>query len=263
MAHALKLTAMTKEFTLPLLSATLYASCVVGKYSDEETRVAGGSRVPLVDSGRGDTVIKRRKSLVMSAPARTAPLLVCSIGNPGPTYAHTLHSAGHTLVTRLAAHLGCPPFTKDRSLANGLVSRPVLAGTDGGGDWTLWQSPSYMNESGKGVKAAFHAWSRGLSGGQQGRLVVIYDELEQPLGKVTVRTATGLSARGHNGLKSIMAAMPQAPFARIGLGIGRPVSRDSDAVARYVLGKMRPGERERIEGSVGEVVTRLRQLEKA
>ncbi|KAF2766794.1 peptidyl-tRNA hydrolase [Teratosphaeria nubilosa] len=194
------------------------------------------------------------------APARAIPLLICSIGNPGPTYAHTLHSAGHTVVSHLAAHLGSPPFTRDRALGNGLVSRPAPAGSSA--DWTLWQSTSYMNESGKGVKAAYGAWSRGRPAGEQGRLVVIYDELEQPLGQVTVRTASGLSARGHNGLKSIMAAMPQAPFARIGIGIGRPESRESNAVARYVLGKMRPAERERIGGSVAEVVQRLRQLER-
>ncbi|TKA28866.1 hypothetical protein B0A50_03277 [Salinomyces thailandicus] len=192
--------------------------------------------------------------------ARTLPLLVCSIGNPGSAYANTLHSAGHTVINKLAAHLGYSQFAKDREYGKGLVSRPAITG--GSGDWTLWQSTSYMNESGKGVKAAYTAWSRHIPVGEEGRLVVIYDELEKPLGSVTVRTAVGASARGHNGLKSMLAVMREVPFARIGVGIGRPVSRDSGEVARYVLRKMTPGEREKVELSVEEIVRSLQRLEK-
>jgi peptidyl-tRNA hydrolase, PTH1 family len=206
---------------------------------------------------------KRRKSTstqMTLAATRTLPLLVCSIGNPGSTYANTLHSAGHTVVNRLASHLGYSQFRKERELGNGLVTRPAITGSTE--DWTLWQSTSYMNESGKGIKSAFTAWSKHMPAGEEGKLVVIYDELEKPLGSVTVRTAQGASAKGHNGLKSIMAAMGNTSFARIGVGIGRPVSRASDDVARYVLKKMTPEEKLRIEESVEEVVMKLKQLEK-
>ncbi|KAK5135916.1 hypothetical protein LTR08_004374 [Meristemomyces frigidus] len=206
---------------------------------------------------------KRRKSASSSSPmtaARTLPLLICSVGNPGSTYANTLHSAGHTVVNRLAAHLGYTQPRKERELGNGLVARPAITG--GTGDWTLWQSTSYMNESGKGVRAANAAWSRGIPIGEEGRLVVIYDELEKPLGVVTVRTAQGASAKGHNGLKSIMSVMNSTLFARIGVGIGRPISRDSGEVARYVLRKMTPVEKEKIEGCVEDVVKKLKQLER-
>ncbi|KAK4548438.1 hypothetical protein LTR36_009348 [Oleoguttula mirabilis] len=202
---------------------------------------------------------KRRKSTTepMTA-ARTLPLLICSVGNPGATYANTLHSAGHSVVNRLAAHLGYTQFHKERELGNGLVSHPPI--TASSGDWTLWQSTSYMNESGKGVRAAYTAWSKKIPVGEEGRLVVIYDELEKPLGVVTVRTARGASAKGHNGLKSIMSVLHDTPFARIGVGIGRPVSRDSNEVARYVLKKMTPVEKEKIDGCVEEVVKKLKQL---
>ena len=189
---------------------------------------------------------------------RTLPLLVCSIGNPGSTYANTLHSAGHTVLNRLAEHLGYSGFHKDRSLGNGLVSKPSTL--DGSADWTLWQSTSYMNESGKGVRAAWTAWSRNIAQGEA-RLVVIYDELEKALGTATLRTTQGASAKGHNGLKSIMSVMGSVPFARIGVGIGRPTSRDSDDVARYVLQKMSPSEKAKIEGAVDEVIGKLKQLE--
>ena len=189
-----------------------------------------------------------------STLTRPLPLLTCSVGNPGAQYANTLHSAGHTVLNKLAAHLGgYTQFSKDKSMGNGLVSR-------GSGDWTLWQSTAYMNESGKGVRAAYTTWNKTLAD-SEGRLVIVHDELEKPLGAVSLRTAQGLSAKGHNGIKSILAQLGNTPFARIGIGIGRPMSRQSDDVARYVLRKMDANEKTAVEGCVEEVVKKLRLLE--
>lgn len=196
----------------------------------------------------------------MQAVAHTVPLLVCSIGNPGAAYANTLHSAGHVALQQLAAHLGYPSFTPERTWGKGLVSKSAVDGASG--DWTLWQSTAYMNDSGKGVRAAYHSWIRTVRGGE-GKLVVVHDELEKPLGAVSVKTAQGLSARGHNGLKSILATIGHTPFTRIGIGIGRPVSRQSDDVAKYVLAKMDQKEKEAIGRSVHDVAAKLKQLEKA
>lgn len=113
-----------------------------------------------------------------------------------------------------------------------------------------------MNESGKGVSAAYKAWNR-ENMANAGRLVVVHDELEKPLGSITVRDKEGLSARGHNGIKSCLASLGPVKFVRIGVGIGRPVSRDSDDVARYVLKKMTPAERMKIEGAAEEVLNKL------
>ena len=225
------------------------------KLNKDRRRREGGE---LTDSGVAvSTPLLTPPSTPMPA-ARALPLLVCSIGNPGSTYANTLHSAGHTLLNRLAERLGYPGFHKDRGFGNGVVSNS--SASDEHGDWTLWQSTSYMNESGKGVRAAWATWSRNIPEGEC-RLVVLYDELEKNLGTVTLRTNPGASAKGHNGLKSIMSVMGVTPFARIGIGIGRPTSRESDDVARYVLKKMTPAEKTKIEESVDEVVAKLKQLE--
>ena len=205
---------------------------------------------------------KRRKSIsasILMTTTRTVPLLVCSIGNPGSTYANTLHSAGHTVLNRLAEHLGYPQFRKERGYGNGLISRPPIVG--GTGDWTLWQSTSYMNESGRGVKGAYQAWSKQLPAGEEGKLVVVHDELEKPLGAVTLRATQGASAKGHNGIKSMLSTIGSIPFTRIGIGIGRPLSRQSDDVARYVLRKMTPAEKEKIESCIQDIVAKLRQVE--
>lgn len=191
------------------------------------------------------------------AVARAVPLLICSVGNPGSTYANTLHSAGHTVLKKLSERLEFQPYQKSRPLGSGLVSKP-LAPSDA--DWTLWQSTSLMNVSGKGVRAAHNAWSHDKPDGE-GRLVIVHDELEKPLGAVNLNVRQGASAKGHNGLKSIIASIGNVPFVRIGIGIGRPVSRESKDVANYVMRKMTPVERAKIEGSVDEVIAKLKQLE--
>jgi PTH1 family peptidyl-tRNA hydrolase len=212
--------------------------------------------------------------LVAMPPGAPLPLLVCSIGNPGPTYANTLHSAGHIVTSYIAGRKSYQPFTKGLS---GLVSRPdnttfslsLLKGytkTQGGppeDDWTFWQSLSLMNVSGVGVKKAYAAWlaelRRRTSPTAEGRLVVVHDELESALGKVTVRES-GASARGHNGLKSCQQQLGGVKWWRVGVGIGRPESRDPNVVSKYVLGKMRGEERSGLERAAPSVVDALRSI---
>lgn len=137
-----------------------------------------------------------------------------------------------------------------------------------------------MNDSGPDLATAWRKFGGGdggaaseggsSSGSDSGEdtepaLVIIHDELELPLGKFSVKTGAGMSARGHNGLKSVLQArgIRATRFTRVGVGIGpRPVSRDSDAVARFVLRKMTPSERKKVEALAGDVwkeVERVRE----
>ena len=235
------------------VSAELELSRSARKKLRKELAARSRSATPSSDIGSARSS-RVATPIPTSMPAgRVLPLLICSIGNPGATYANTLHSAGHTVINHLAEHLGFASFQKERDFGNGLVSK----GSDP--DWTLWQSTSYMNESGRGVRAAHTAWSRNIPDGE-GKLVILHDELEKPLGAVSVKTVQGASAKGHNGLKSILAVIGKTPFVRIGIGIGRPVSREPDDVARYVLKKMTPAEKAKIEGCVDEVIAKLKQV---
>ncbi|OJD38953.1 peptidyl-trna hydrolase [Diplodia corticola] len=223
-----------------------------------------------------------KKAVAAAAAGRIVPLFIASLGNPGATYAHTLHSAGHTVLDAIRDLRHFPPWQKERSFANGLVSKQAEAGVNrnfswlpgilgGGADqagaagknrlegeeaWTLWQSPSLMNVSGKALGQAWGRWKREYTDGE---LVVVHDELERPLGKVTVRR--GGSARGHNGLKSLAPQFPNTPYVRIGVGIGRPESREPDAVAKYVLRKMTQQERAKVEGCADEVIRKLWEVQ--
>lgn len=216
--------------------------------------------------------------LAKNAIQTAYPLLVCSIGNPGSTYANTLHSAGHILTSYLSSRKSYRPFVKGLS---GQFSTPdtstkafmgIMSGfqrTEGAPvsvdeDWTFWQSTSLMNVSGRGVSRAYTEWMKDVRrkyGDAQieGRLVVVHDELESALGKVTIKDG-GASAKGHNGLKSCQASLGKTKWWRVGVGIGRPDSREPDVVARYVLKKMSPNERKALENSAVGVFKALEEV---
>jgi len=216
------------------------------------------------------------QSLMAKPAAQTAyPLLVASIGNPGPSFANTLHSAGHIVTSYLSHAKNYTPFQKGLS---GLVSRPqathlafsltgfhrVPADRDIYDDWTFWQSASLMNVSGNGVKRAYNEWLREIrraaaDNGLQGRLVVVHDELESALGKVTVRDGAA-SAKGHNGIKSCQQQLGGVKWWRVGVGIGRPESRDQNVVSKYVLGKMTAFQRDQVEKSAVSVFKALEDI---
>ena len=192
-------------------------------------------------------------------------LLLASLGNPSP-YSNTPHSAGHILLAALLASLSLPPLSPARSTA------PWL-GKAGGGrvsnampsleqPWTGFASGSLMNVSGKGIADAWRGWTSRLpslnDNSPPPRLVLLHDELEAPWGKVKLKI--GGSARGHNGVKSVMQALPGLELVRIAVGVGRPLSRDSDDVARYVLRQMTREELDLVRGCVGDTIKLLEKL---
>jgi len=117
-----------------------------------------------------------------------------------------------------------------------------------------------MNDSGSGLAAAWRAFCTQLPMSDDPDvapfLVILHDDLELDLGRCTIKSGVGKSARGHNGLKSFlgMPGMKALDFARVGVGIGpRPLSRDSDEVAKFVLKKMTPAQKMRIEDCAAPV----------
>ena len=100
---------------------------------------------------------------------------------------------------------------------------------------------TYMNESGEAVVRLAQG-----SGAPKDCMVVVYDDLDLPLGKLRVR-AKG-SAGGHNGIKSIVGKLGTDAFPRIRVGIGRPTG--VEGAVGHVLGDFTEDERERIGPAV-------------
>ena len=76
-------------------------------------------------------------------------------------------------------------------------------------------------------------------------LLVVYDDLDLPVGKVRLRARGGHG--GNNGIRSIIDTTGSDQFRRLRIGIGRPYiddrpSRDPDVIADYVLADPEPDE---------------------
>jgi len=179
-------------------------------------------------------------------------IFVASLGNSSPAYKNTFHSAGHTVIEAIRPMLCSDYFARDRAFGNGLISRGRFI--------TLWQSPSLMNVSGKALVPAWKAFLSEMPSEERSRarLVVLHDDLDNQLGKIKVKL--GGSARGHNGIKDCMQRLQGTEFTRIGIGISRPVSRESSDVAAYVLRKMKPDELQKVSDAAGPILQTLNNM---
>jgi PTH1 family peptidyl-tRNA hydrolase len=99
---------------------------------------------------------------------------------------------------------------------------------------TLARPRSYMNLSGGPVAAL-----AGFYKVDPAHLVVVHDELDVPFG--TIRLKLGGGDNGHNGLRSITAALGTREYYRVRFGIGRPPGRMDPA--SYVLREFSAAER--------------------
>jgi PTH1 family peptidyl-tRNA hydrolase len=147
---------------------------------------------------------------------------VVGLGNPGARYAATRHNVGFRVVERLAARHGTV-FEASQALA-GRVARLVV----GGLDCALLEPETFMNRSGESVAAALARWPELAP---ERDLLVVYDDLDLPLGRLRLRP--GGSAGGHRGIADIARALATNTLPRLRFGIGHPGS--AAAVADWVL----------------------------
>jgi len=86
-------------------------------------------------------------------------------------------------------------------------------------------------------------------------LLVIYDDLDLPLGKIRLRQGGG--SGGHKGMNSIISALGSEAFPRIRVGIGRPQGEEQsvneDAIVNYVLSDFSPQEEAIIKPVIDKV----------
>lgn len=160
--------------------------------------------------------------------------LVVGLGNPGSEYERTRHNIGFRLVDRLVD--GAEPFWKDFK-GLGVVAK--------WGDVWVSKPMTFMNESGQFVRAfaAYHNI-------QVPEMLVVYDELALPLGKVRLRKKG--SAGGQKGMKSILSHFGTEEVPRLRLGIGpQPERMDS---ADFVLSRFRPAEEADLEDGLSRGV---------
>jgi PTH1 family peptidyl-tRNA hydrolase len=150
--------------------------------------------------------------------------LIVGLGNPGIEYQFTPHNIGFLAVDRIAEQ--CGVMIENRHC------KALTARTRIGNDEVLLAKPeTYMNLSGMSVLEL----ARKYEIQPQQDLIVIYDELDLPLGMIRIR-ARGSSA-GHNGMQSIINALQTEEIARIRIGIAPDDPRKGGA--KYILSPFR------------------------
>lgn len=134
--------------------------------------------------------------------------LVVGVGNPGSEYAQTKHNIAWLLFDSF-------PATRSASWKSKFKGH--FCDVDVKGTRVTFLKPqTFMNLSGESVQplAAFYKIA-------PAEILVVHDELDIPFGQVHFKMGGGLA--GHNGLKSIAATLGTDNFARMRIGIGRPV----------------------------------------
>jgi PTH1 family peptidyl-tRNA hydrolase len=151
--------------------------------------------------------------------------LIVGLGNPGRNYAHNRHNAGFRCLNYFA-RLHSIRFDHRQCRAR------VGIGKVRGEKLLLAKPGTFVNISGNSVACLAHKHDIPLSD-----LLVIYDDLDLPLGKIRLRQSG--SSGGHKGMNSIISALGSEGFPRIRVGIGRPQpdgqSMSEDAIVNYVL----------------------------
>lgn len=155
--------------------------------------------------------------------------ILVGLGNPGTEYEGTRHNFGADVVSALAEAQG-----------EGFKNAPKLRGEvcqfeKNGAKILLLKPLTFMNLSGESVAKALGFYKCPLSS-----LLVVYDELDIPLGRI--KFAESGSSGGHNGIKSIIEQVGSKDFHRLRLGIGK--SKTAGNTVGHVLSGFRSEERQ-------------------
>ncbi len=146
---------------------------------------------------------------------------VVGLGNPGPAYAPTRHNVGHWVLERLLRNdvwvRGSFPWGEVFRRKEALLLRPL----------------TFMNLSGEAVSAFSRRYGLAPSA-----LLVVYDDVDLPLGEVRLRPSGGPGM--HRGMQSVLTALGTEEVPRLRVGIGPPPPETE--LAAFVLSPPKPEE---------------------
>jgi PTH1 family peptidyl-tRNA hydrolase len=158
--------------------------------------------------------------------------LVVGLGNPGIEYQFTPHNAGFLAIDRIAGEHNAEVVNRRcRALTAKvrMASREVI----------LAKPETWMNLSGLSVGALADEFEVEFDDGPPRNLLVLYDELDLPLGRLRIRERG--SPAGHNGARSVSGALGTDEWWRIRIGVGPEPGVKEEAFRRgkdYLLTPM-------------------------
>ncbi len=160
--------------------------------------------------------------------------VVVGLGNPGRRYESTRHNVGFVLIDRISRRWNVKLKKSKYFAKSSRLEREK-------GALLLVKPWTFMNRSGLAVKALIDKTGVSLS-----HLVMVYDDLDIPLGEIRVRKKGGPGT--HNGMISVVQEVKSTQFPRIRIGIG-PLPADVEATD-FVLSEFRKEEKPVLERSL-------------
>lgn len=145
--------------------------------------------------------------------------MIVGLGNPGRAYTHTRHNVGFDILDI---------FAKQHSIKiASRQARSLVGSMDFYGEQILLVKPqTFMNESGQAVGTLVRKHNLDV-----GDVLVIYDDLDLPLGKIRIRMRG--SSGGHKGMRSIISHLHSEDFPRMRIGIGRSGEAIDHVLSRF------------------------------
>ena len=177
------------------------------------------------------------------AQGRGSGRVVIGLGNPGPEYRDTRHNVGQRVLDLLAQMLRKPWRREGQAL--------VAQGQWRGETIHLVKPLAFMNVCGPVVAKALRRVGAGPAD-----LVLVYDDIDLPLGGVRLRMKG--SHGGHNGVRSVIESLGTQEITRVKVGIGRPDRRDD--VPDHVLTPFEADELPAVDAAVAQAAERVLSL---
>jgi len=190
-------------------------------------------------------------------PKPNGPVIVVGLGNPGMEYVWTPHNAGFMAIDRIALQHGVAVQNRRCKALTGVTrigQREVI----------LAKPETFMNLSGLSVAALLKEFQIGPE--ERGsRLVVIYDELDLPLGTIKIKERG--SPAGHNGARSVSGSLGSNEWLRIRIGVGQDLPAEAIAAGvkrkggrDYLLSPMRKADLAVLDEVLDRVASAVRRI---
>ena len=171
-------------------------------------------------------------------------IIIIGLGNPGKKFENTRHNVGFMALDEFARKNNFPEFELQKK-SNALISDKPLDTARGKENIILAKPQTFMNESGKAVKAI-------IKNNPAESLIVIHDDIDLPVGKIKIIKERG--SAGHKGVESIIKSIGNDGLIRIRIGIGGP--KDVKAM-KVVLKKFSADELKKINQTLEKVADAL------
>lgn len=176
------------------------------------------------------------ENLPVFSSAMTKTLLIVGLGNVGKKYDGTRHNIGFAAVDEVARSQDFDPWIEKKDLKCHITQKTV-----GDNRIILCKPTTFMNLSGKAVQAVSHFYKVPLD-----QILVVHDELDIPFGQI--RTRTGGSSAGHNGIKSVTQHLGEN-YGRVRIGVGAETPMEA---SDFVLAKFSKDERSEMSALLKE-----------